>query len=298
MRIDAVASVNGLFAHGLFAHGSRRLVDLAAKQCLERADCRPEELDLLVNVGIYKERGLAEPAFAALVQDDIRANPGKALHEPAHGHGTFSFDLLNGGCGVMSALQVLDGFLSNDVTRSALIVAGDVLPEDERGFPYASTGGAVLLRSGGSDRFVRFLFRTFPQDAALFDARVEWDAAKERNVVVVDEEPAFAPRCREHGATVARELLELEGLSAERDIDLLIASQYPRRFPSDLASALELHPEAVPVVGPEHMASHTSGALAALEAAIESGRFAAARRVLFVAVGAGITACAALYQRG
>jgi 3-oxoacyl-[acyl-carrier-protein] synthase III len=62
----------------------------------------PDEFDLLVNAGMYRDRNLGEPALAALIQDDIGAN----TEDPhAEAHGTFSFDVANGACGVLTALQ-------------------------------------------------------------------------------------------------------------------------------------------------------------------------------------------------
>jgi 3-oxoacyl-[acyl-carrier-protein] synthase III len=49
-----------------------------------------------------------EPAIAALIQEDIGANP-EDPHDDAHG--TFSFDIANGTFGVLIALQIVDGFL-------------------------------------------------------------------------------------------------------------------------------------------------------------------------------------------
>ena len=48
--------------------------------------------------------------LAAMIQQDIGANP-----EDPHGdaHGTFSFDISNGTCGVLTALQIVDGFLKS-----------------------------------------------------------------------------------------------------------------------------------------------------------------------------------------
>jgi len=68
----------------------------------------PSDLDLLINAGIYCDRNLGEPALAAIIQDDIGANP----EDPhSHAHGTFSFDIANGVCGVLTALQIADGLL-------------------------------------------------------------------------------------------------------------------------------------------------------------------------------------------
>src|SRR6266508_3732083 len=140
--IDAVAVVTGGWRHG---RSGRKLVDRAARACLEQAGLVPDDLDLIVNAGLYHDRNLAEPALAALIQDDIGAQP----EDPhAGGHGTFSFDVANGVCGVLTALQVIDGFLRSGAVRRALVVASDTDPGHgltER-FPYAAAGGALLCR--------------------------------------------------------------------------------------------------------------------------------------------------------
>src|SRR5512142_301613 len=80
-------------------HSALHLAVSAAKECLHRAGCDPDDLDLVVNAGIYRDRNLGEPALAALIQDDIGANP----EDPhAGGHGTFSFDVANGTCGMLT----------------------------------------------------------------------------------------------------------------------------------------------------------------------------------------------------
>ena len=61
---------------------------------------------MLINAGIYREDSMGEPALAALIQEDIGANLGQP---PIGGHGTFSFDLLNGTCGVITAIQIRVG---------------------------------------------------------------------------------------------------------------------------------------------------------------------------------------------
>ncbi len=69
---------------------------------------------MLINAGIYREDNMGEPALAALIQEDIGANLGQP---PIGGHGTFSFDLINGTCGVISAIQLQSGFLRSGVIR-------------------------------------------------------------------------------------------------------------------------------------------------------------------------------------
>ena len=126
-------------------HSALHLAVSAAKDCLQRAGCDPDELDLVVNAGIYRDRNLGEPALAALIQDDIGANP----EDPHAGaHGTFSFDIANGTCGVLTALQIVDGFLRTHSIHRALVVASDANPGHgmSEHFPFSATGAALLCR--------------------------------------------------------------------------------------------------------------------------------------------------------
>jgi 3-oxoacyl-[acyl-carrier-protein] synthase III len=293
-RIEAAATSR---RHGLLRRGALHLSDVAARRCLARGHHRAEELDLLVNVGMYKDHGLAEPALASIIQEDLGANPG---HPPRAGHhGTFSFDVIDGGCGMVTAAQLLDGFIAGGTAELGMIVAGDA--SSARDFPFAAAGGAVLLgRSDDGAGFERFASRAFTEDGALFEAYLRWDPDAGqvwhgRNVLEVYEAPAFAARCIAHACDVAGGLLAEAGLAAPA-IDLVIASQYPRAFAAEVARSLGIPATRVPVVAGELARAHTAGPIAALEAAIEAGELARARHVLFVTAGAGITIGAALYR--
>jgi 3-oxoacyl-[acyl-carrier-protein] synthase-3 len=91
-RIEAAATAQP--RSRLIHRGALHLSDTAAGRCLRRAHHRPDELDLLINAGLYKDYNAAEPALAAIIQDDLGANRGSP---PQIGHhGTFSFDVLSG----------------------------------------------------------------------------------------------------------------------------------------------------------------------------------------------------------
>jgi 3-oxoacyl-[acyl-carrier-protein] synthase-3 len=294
-RIKAVATEH--HRGRVLGRGALHLTDAAARSCLERGHCDGAELDLLINTGIYRDHNLAEPALASIIQDDLGVNRG---HPPKFGHhGTFSFDLSNGGCGVVTALQLADGFVGCGTARFALIVAGDAdpAPHTTRGYPFAPAGGAMLLEYvPGETGFLGFAIRTFPE-AGLFESNMRWDEAagilhQGRNVVEFVESPQFALRCLDHGVAVARELLASVGVGIA-DVGLLISSQYPADFATSLARRLELPSDRVPRVAPELERTHTAGPIAALEAADGS----AARHTLFVTAGAGPTIAAALYRR-
>ncbi|MBS1124062.1 MAG: 3-oxoacyl-ACP synthase [Deltaproteobacteria bacterium] len=298
-RIESAATS---FRRGrLFGRGALHLTDAAARACLERAHHRADELDLLINAGIYKDRNTAEPALASIIQEDIGANLGGPVHM-GH-HGTFSFDVLNGACGVITAAQLIDGFVGHGSARLGMVVAADAdpSPRTSRQFPFSPAGGAVLLAHiDGDGGFQRFELRTFPEHATLFETRLRWDpeagfAHRGRNVLEVYEAPAFASCCVERAAEVVGATLATAGLTAD-DIDLVLASQYPRGFGTQVARRLGIPTDRVPEVRAELVAAHTAGPIAALEASIRSRRFAVARHSLFVTAGAGITIGVALYR--
>lgn len=293
ISIEAVATS---LPHGqLFGRGALHLSDAAARDCLERGHHRAAELDMIVNVGIYKDHGIAEPALASMIQEDIGANPG---HPPHPGeHGTFSFDLLAGSNGVVTAAYVLDGFVASATAKLALIVAGDSPPSPVVRVPFAPAAGAILLSHTPDEvGFARFVFETFAEDAGLFEVRARWDPhagvlRRGGNVLEIYEAPAFRARCIEHGIAVSRRLLD-EARVDRSEVDVLVANQLPSGFADELALGLGLPQGSVPRVATELAHAHTAGPIAALE----EGLRRKPRTILFVTAGAGITVCAALYR--
>lgn len=298
-RLEAVASVGSVLPIG-----ARRLADKAALDCLRRADRDPHEVDLLVNAGIYREKNLAEPALAALIQEDIRANPEERLPEERMRteHGTFSFDLCDGGCGALSAIEIVDGFLQSGTIDLGLVVASDADPGHSDGFPFGRTGAAALLSWTDADvGFVDLRFEIFDEHASLYESHVEWhEEARRRhhgeNRLTVRINPSFAARCVECAEAVIEGYLDHLGLERS-DVDFVVPSQFPPTFPDGLATRLDIPIHRVARVGTELSLAHTAGPLAAWDAASTTESFGRARNVLFVAVGAGLTVGVALYQR-
>jgi 3-oxoacyl-[acyl-carrier-protein] synthase-3 len=295
-RIESAATAR----RKLLPRGALHLSDVAARTCLERAHHSASELDLLINTGLYKNAGAAEPALASIIQEDIDANPGGTIEDR---HGTFSFDLVDGACGVLRAAQLIDGFVGQGNAKLAMIVAADVdpSPTSSRNFPFTAAGGAMLIAHADGDAgFHQFRTRTFAEHAPLFESRLRWDPSagltgRGRNVLEFLEASEYGARCIEHAVDVARALLADASLKPS-DIDLLIANQYPRAFPRLLARELGIASDRVPQVPEALRSTHTVGPIAALESAIRSGSFAKARHSLFITAGAGITIVAGLYR--
>lgn len=284
--------------HHLFRSGGLRLADRAAEACLARAGRSAEDVDLLLNAGVYHDENLGEPAVAALVQSDIGANP---RISPGVGHGTFSFDVANGAVGVVTGFYVLDGFLSSSI-ELGLLVASDAHPGTpvSPAFPFPPVGAAALLVPGHDDArgFVAFQFATFPEFEDAFTAHIEWQNAKRgrgRNVLEIVEHPQFCDRLVDTAVATCREFLRSHELSPQA-LDLVVPSQYPAGFASALGRRLELPAERIARADDELAGAHTAGPLAAFARAEQEGRLADAKSVLFVTAGAGVNIGLALYR--
>jgi len=289
-KIEAVA----LNTPGFFRRGSIDMEIRAAKECLKKTRLDPNMLGLLVNTGVYRDRNIGEPAIATLIQKEIGAN-----EIFAGGGSTFSFDLANGGCGMLTGMMVVDGYLhSGDIDYGMVVTAdADPVPGRTEGFHFTPAAAAILL-SRGTEGHGFLHYRTATEGRFIDDltGRIEWMEykGKMRNILVVKQAEGFAASC----ARFARENLDsfLKELSLTmKDIDLVIPSQSPRGFLEELKKKKDLELKLVDVT--DRLADvHTAGIGFALERAMSTGRFAAAKNCLFLTVGAGLTASLALYR--
>jgi 3-oxoacyl-[acyl-carrier-protein] synthase III len=301
-RIDAATA---LTSHGWRKPTARGLADAAARACLTRAGKEPGDVDMLINAGIYREDSMGEPALAALIQEDIGANLGQP---PVGGRGTFSFDLLNGTCGVISAIQLQSGLLRSGVIRLGAIVTSDVSPQstDSGPAPFQPAGGAMLLGWDDTEAgFTDFGAETFPEYQELFASGLVWQErrgargprrAAGRSQMVIDARPGYHARLADCAEEAAHRFLSRLGIGIG-DIDLLVPAPSSPDFLDTLRDRLGVPGDRVAYVTEDLAGAYTTGPIAALEAAIRTGRLGEARNTLMLAAGAGITVALALYHQ-
>jgi 3-oxoacyl-[acyl-carrier-protein] synthase-3 len=296
--IQASATATAAAHQRSLTPGSLELADLAARSCLERANRTAEELDLLINTGVYHDKILSEPAFASLIQEDIGAN----LAQPAGaGHGTFSFDVYNGACGLLTGIHLVDGMLASGTVELGMVVASDMDPEPglSEGFSFPGVGGAVLLsRDDSRAGFTAFRFATFPEFAELFQSYVDWQddprrglAPGGRNILTVEITDSYLIRALECAESTVRALASAEGLEFG-EVDLLVATASVPEFADGLAARLGVSAERVASLPDGLAAAHT----AAPALALDSVQLEEAGTTLFVSAGAGVTVAVALYR--
>jgi 3-oxoacyl-[acyl-carrier-protein] synthase III len=291
-----IEAVSALTSHGLRKPSARRLADAAARDCLAHAGRQASDIDMLINAGIYREDNMGEPALAAIVQEDIGANLGQP---PVGGHGTFSFDLLNGTCGVISAIQLQAGMLRSGLIKLGAIVTSDVHPDlkDPGSAPFRPAGGTLLLGwDDGIPGFTDFYSETFPEYQDLFTSGLVWQGPRRQNQMVIDAKPGYHARLVDCAEEATDRFLRGVGLDIG-DIDLLVPAPAAPDFLDRLRRRLGVPGDRVAYVMEDLESCYTTGPIAALQAAVKSGRLGEARNTLLLAAGAGITVALALYRQ-
>ncbi|MEU9131380.1 hypothetical protein AB0D08_25290 [Kitasatospora sp. NPDC048540] len=283
-----------------------QLAGEASLACLAEARLSPDAVGVLINVGVYREHNTFEPAVGALVQKEAGINLDYLAH-PVPG-AAFSFDLMNGACGVLNAVQVAESMLVAGGAERVLVTAADVHPggrgapdaeHPDDDYPYADLGAALLLeRSATADGFgpVRTGGSDDPSATAgyLPTAGMRADG---RNRITVRRDPGFATQLLDLAADTALGYVRDEGLDLRRT--LVIGSRPTSDFGLRLAGRLGLPEDRVLTPDPPGAGAglpHTAAPILGYLRAITGGLPEDVDQLLFVAVGAGPSAACVSYR--
>jgi 3-oxoacyl-[acyl-carrier-protein] synthase III len=293
LRLDT--SVASIVAVGLVRGAEAATLDTvelcrrAGADCLQRAGCSPEDVDLVIHSGVYRTDFLPEPATAAWAAGalDLNASP-----LPWSDRRTLAFDLLAGHLGTLKACWTADRLMRAGRYGLVLVLASDIENNrvcSEYGLYGLEPAGSALLfaRRNTGARFELFHFRDYVEHVGEFESY--FANPDGRPHLVVHRQPGFAAHMARCLATSLADLSS-SGLSLDR-IDVVIT---PAGLP-------ELNPliEKIGIGGDrvinvpgdgDLMGSSLAAALRVLE---DEGRVGPGARALILAAGAGIqTGCA------
>src|SRR5262249_50736672 len=146
---------------------------------------------------------------------------------------------------------------------------------------------------------------TFPESGDRFTSGRVW---RERQGIrlprrgtgehqmVVTIKPGYQDRLVDCAEETAHRFLRRVGLGVE-DIDLLVPASSAPGFVDSLRAKLGVPGDRVAYTPEDLEGTYSTGPIAALQAAIKSGRLSEARNTLLLAAGAAITVAAALYRQ-
>lgn len=287
-RIESVGT--SLVGRGKSA-GSVEHAVRAATACLEGSSYRKFEVQYLVNTGVYRDEHIVEPAMASFIQNELKMNP------DFHGRPTLSFDLTNGGCGMLNALHLIDSMMKSGAIRVGLVVSSEA-PFNSKlhpNFEYRPSGAAMMLDVSPDNEtgFDSFVFRNFDEHAGAYEAFINLKV--KRGEIVITRRKDLENIYRTCATAVFEELLAGEKIAKDA-IDYVIPSQVSENFVDGLGGALGV--EKSRIVNILHVTGGdplTTSPVIGYNYLARKNLLGKGKKVLFLTVGAGVSAAAALY---
>jgi 3-oxoacyl-[acyl-carrier-protein] synthase-3 len=278
----------------LAKRGAIALSVRACKKSLKRAGIQSNDIGLLINGAVYKDENIGEPAVASFIQRDIEANP---MSDGTSS--TFAFDILDGGCGLITGMELINGFISSGDVGHGIIVTSDVNPKVRNtiGFKFKNSAAAILLGpANDGEGFMKFKQYEYPQHMDRLKSTVEFrkdprrnfiGMRRMRNILTIEETSEFKSIVIDK----VQESIDLfmgEIDLKMKDIDLIIPSQYPIGLPQEVANITGLGKEKVVILPKNYGPLYTTGPGFALRWAMKKGMWDRSSNIIFLGISPGI----------
>ena len=270
----------------------------AGNQCIQAAGIEKSSIDLLVNVGVFRDDNINEPAIASLIQQKLGINLDSS--NGRSGRSTFSFDLMNGACGFLYAAFVADALIQSGSIDQALVVSSDAHPSQEQNptFPYRPAGGAILLQKsaqlgrGLQSAFFRTSDDGFSGIESYCD--VSTSGRFSRHEVTVNRHASYVPKLQAFVVSTIQSLVN-DGSLDLASVELVISSQPGPDFAAGIAESIGLKRQMAVDTYSSLGDTHTSALAIGYQQAMEKGLMGDKSRILFIGAGAGLTVACAEY---
>ena len=263
----------------------------AGRRCLVAANRRPAEMGLLIHAGVTRDHHVCEPANAAYIQRRL------GINVEFQGARTLSFDLVNGGCGMLDAAHVLCALLQEGESRCGMITAseGNADWRAKGEPPCPDNGAAVLLELSPhpGTGFGGFAFLTRSEYADMAETVVS--LAEARGRLLVRRAPGLEDCWLEMAGPVVDEALKRDGLSRGQ-VDRVIPAQISADFLARLPRALGLPDDRVADFSRDLPDTLSTSLFLALQREWTLRPPLPGQTALLLAFGSGLTVAAATYH--
>lgn len=271
--------------------GSIRHAVEAGRQCLKASRHRKAAVGLLINAGVHRDHHICEPAMAVFIQHRL------GINIEFQSRSTLAFDLQNGGCGMLDAIQVVTALLQTGEIEAGLVVASETNPDrypDPR-FVYPASGAALLLdlspRRGTG--FGEFVFHTRDDYADLYTSLVS--LAEKRGRIVFKRRAELEDIYLSMTGAVVEDVLTHDCLRRE-EIDFVVPAQISAGFLARLPAAIGFPGDKIVNLSDRLPDTLSTSLFLALKLAMADRRPVSGQKALLLACGSGVTVAAATYR--
>lgn len=263
----------------------------AGRACLGASRHAREDVQLLINAGVHRDDHVCEPAVAAYIQRRL------GINVEFQGRRTLSFDLLNGGCGMLNGMHVLSSLVKAGEIQAGMVVSSEANTDrrPDPSYPYPASGAAALLDLSPDDEvgFGAFAFHTDERLAGSFTSIVSLETKGGR--LVLQRDPGLEEAYLAGAGVAVEEALSRDGLRRD-EIDLVVPAQISAGLLGRLPGVLGIPRERVLDLSATLADTHSTSVLLALERARAAGRLPRGARALLLGFGSGVTVGAATYR--
>ncbi len=277
--------------HDSIEHAAR-----AGSACIEAAGIDRDDIGLVINVGIYRNGNIVEPANASMIQNRLRINP-KYLK----GRTSFSFDILNGACGFLNAAQVAGAAMKTRDIKYALVVSSDVHPskKESADFPYRNIGAAALLELSDEPQqgFQEIVFRTSRNGCETLESICDYSIPGARESLQVKRPAGYHEHLIDFVAsTVADVCGEHKAISGFRPGGIVFVTSQPvKDFAFRVMEKAGISGKPAGCLYEKYGDPHSSALTIAYHEGRASGHIRPGDQVVFIGAGAGLTASVGFY---
>jgi 3-oxoacyl-[acyl-carrier-protein] synthase III len=267
---------------------SIQLAANAGAQCIAISGDSRSDIDLLINIGVYRDKNILEPAMASLIQKRLQLN-----NDPLESRmtlQTFSFDLVNGIPSFINAIEIIDAMMQTGESTNALIVSSDTHPSRSKQdhFPFTPFGAAMLLcKDNGTRRPGQFIYETASKGYSGLTGRASFQP-NGQNLLTIDIQDDYCEQALSFAVNAINKGIENKKIDLS-DITAVIASQPGKDFGRSVAKGIGLSPDLAIDTFEKYGDTCSSALILGYHTAIEQHLITVEDKVLFVAVGSGLS---------
>jgi 3-oxoacyl-[acyl-carrier-protein] synthase III len=291
IRVAAVSAINVPSSHP--SSGVELAAD-AGRDCLARAGCAAQDVDVLIYCGVYRDKLLSEPAVASMLAGRLSVD----VADRSRRYSKVAFDISDGAIGFLKACHC--GAQMIDSGRVCRVL---VLTSERQGDPavallgapaVATTASAALLerRERSESGFRSFAFQSFEEPHR---SRMSYCARTNGSThVVVEQASAFAEAADENAAETVRSLATIAARHGGLQWLLVLGSC--GRHLASVCEELRLPAKRVIVPSTEHGDLFTSSFAFAWRKLEQVPDRQSGEQALVVQAGSGMRVGSALYR--
>ena len=262
----------------------------AGERCLKSSTYFPKDIQVLINSGIYRDEHYAEPAFSTFIQKKL------GINTEFQGKRTLSFDLQNGGNGMLTGIHVVANLISTGRIQTGMVISSEANADKkpDPNYLYKNSGAAVMLDLSPNPQigFGNFVFNSFEKYMHLYSSFVSLTQKYGR--LFIKKKKELEDEYLECVQSVIKELLDTENLSAD-DISFVISSQISEYFLNKLPEKISFSAEKIINLTHKYGDTLTTSVFLSLKHLLDKKEIKPGQQIILLTVGAGITVGAAVY---